>query len=87
MQESLKYLSYPQEQITQEQYRQWRDSSCTRELKKALTIAFFDLITDDLPDSVDRSIPLMHQREGVKKALEQVFDWIPASLEEVEHEN
>ena len=83
----LEHLTYNPEPITAEQYRLWRNNPCTRELKHALAVAFIEQIDDPLPESIDRSLPLAHQREGAKKTLDLVFAWFPDSLEDEDLEN
>jgi hypothetical protein len=83
----LEYLNYHPEPVTEEQFRLWRSNPCTRELKQSLILAFLEQISDDLPESVDKSIPLMHQREGAKKTIELIMDWHPLSMDGVDYED
>ena len=80
----LKFLKYKSEGVSEEQYRLWRNHPCTRELNHDLAVAYLDQIESDLPESIDQSIPLMHQREGARKTLDILFNWLPASLRDVE---
>jgi len=82
MQESLRFLSYKPESVSPQQFRAWLDNPCTQGLKKELIEAFVLLIDEDVPASIDRSVPVVHQREGVRKTLETIFNWEPESIRE-----
>jgi len=82
----LRYLNSKQDPISLEQFNNWRQHPCTRELKKELLLAFLDQIDTDLPESIDKSIPLLHQREGARKAVGILFDWEPESIRAMREE-
>jgi len=82
MQESLKFLSYRPESVSPQQFRAWLDNPCTQGLKKELIQAFFLQMDEDIPASIDSSVPIVHQREGARKTLDLLFNWEPESIRE-----
>jgi hypothetical protein len=79
------YLRYKPEEVEPSLFRQWRDNPCTKELKRALILALFDQIDTDLPESIDKSVPLMHQREGARKTIDLLFEWEPENIKRLRH--
>jgi len=39
-------------------------------------------LDEDIPASIDSSIPIVHQREGARKTLDLLFNWEPVSIRE-----
>jgi hypothetical protein len=79
------YLRYRPEEVEPSLFRQWRDNPCTKELKRELMLALFDQFDTDLPESIDKSVPLMHQREGARKTIDLLLDWEPKNIKKLRH--
>jgi hypothetical protein len=93
MQEYLHRLDIPIDPITPQLYNDWRTHPCTMLLKSELLTAFLDSAEEDLPESIDRSMCVAHQKEGCRKTLDIIFNWEPADIrrariegEEVDHD-
>jgi hypothetical protein len=78
----LELLNYPPQEVSPDQFRLWRSHPCTQELCSELALAFFALLDEDLPFSIDESVCMAHQREGIKETINQIFDWEPSSIRE-----
>lgn len=68
--------------ITQEHFNEWKRSPVTKELFQDILLSYLSQLDEDLPESIDQTIPLVHQREGARKMLDVLVDWEPQSVKE-----
>jgi len=73
--------------ITRDHYNKWKRDSVTVRLHNDLILALLEQIQDDLPESVDSSIPLAHQREGARKMIDILLYWQPIEVRNEELSN
>lgn len=70
--------------ITRDHYNKWKRDPVTVRLHNDLILALLEQLQDDLPESVDRSIPLAHQREGARKMVDVLLYWQPMEVRDEE---
>jgi len=80
MLEMLLNLNLSKELITREHFNKWKRDPITVRLHNDLMIALLEQMSEDLPESIDRSIPLVHQREGARKLAEVLLYWEPIEV-------
>ena len=73
--------------ITRDHYNKWKRDRVTVRLHNDLILALLEQIQDDLPESVDSSIPLAHQREGARKMIDILLYWQPVEVRNEELSN
>jgi hypothetical protein len=70
------------EEVTHEEFVLWRRHPCTVELHRAIVLAVLDELATAIPVSIDKTLPIVHQREGAISIVEQILDFIPSRLKE-----
>ena len=73
--------------ITRDHYNKWKRDPVTVRLHNDLILALLEQIQDDLPESVDSSIPLAYQREGARKMIDILLYWQPVEVRNEELSN
>jgi hypothetical protein len=75
--------SFPEfEEVTNEEYALWKRHPCTVELQRSLVLWVLDEIATPIPPSTDKTVPIVHQREGAIAVVDQVLDFKPSRLKE-----
>jgi hypothetical protein len=80
----LKSLHSPNQELTLEDWRRWRSDPVTIELKRDLAAAFFTQMDEDLPLNAQEAMPLVFMREGARGSVGQIFDWKPKRIAELQ---
>ena len=70
----------PSKDISKSDFLRWKADPITKLLEDNLIRALLVQMSEDLPESIDHSIPIMWQREGSRKMLDIVLDWKPESV-------
>lgn len=77
--------SFPEfDEVTHEEFALWKRHPCTVELHRTLVMFMLDEISTPIPPSTDKTLPIVHQREGAIAVVDQVLDFIPSKLVERE---
>ena len=70
---------YKPSPISPEQFSEWKHDPVTEMMFLELAESFLNQIDEDLPqDSIDMSLIIAHQREGARKMVGVLMDWMPA---------
>jgi hypothetical protein len=75
---------YPSEEISKEAFHDWKRHPVTQCLLNDLTKAYLEQLGDDLPESIERGIPIAYEREGARKMLDLLWQWVPDSVKREE---
>jgi hypothetical protein len=73
---------YKRQPISKDQFNEWKRDPVTEALLLDLAESLLDQIDEDLPEDLDKSVIIAHQREGARKMLQVLVDWSPEFIKE-----
>lgn len=82
MLDHLHFLNYPKPLITKEHFSRWKQDPVTIAMKKFLVSEVLSERDSPLPLTVDGTVVVAHQREGMESVVATVLNWAPELVEE-----
>jgi len=82
----LKDLEAKRQTIDKDRFNRWKRDEVTVELFNDIQMWMIDRLNDDAPSNSDESVAFVHQRAGVKSAIQSVVDWVPYHVQIQEQE-
>jgi len=76
-------VASPPKDISRPDFLRWKADPITKLFHYDMILSLMETLSTDLPESIDVSMPIAFQREGARKTIDAILDWVPDSAREV----